>query len=292
MSSLGAPTAGRVVSLRVRPGEPVAAGQVLLTLQSADAAGARAMLEQASARAVAAEEALRRHTEMLAKGVGLELERFEAEVRAREARAELERARRAVALIGSGQGDVVSLRAPRAGVVMSVNTAVGAMVAPGTEALLEVGDPSRLWAVGDVPETDTGRFVKGQKVIVAVPGAKRQIPAVIDGFGSGIDPDTRRLPVYVALQGDLTGCAPGMFVEIELVAAARTLTLPVTAVLIKDGRRRVVYVQQRDGRFEVRDVRIGTTSGGRVSILDGLQPGERVVVKGALLLDGEAEQLL
>src|SRR6185436_20847717 len=110
-SSLGAPTAGRVVSVLVRPGEPVTPGKVLVTLQSADAAGARASVEQASARAAGAEENLRRQNEMVAKGVGLELERFEAETRAREARAELERARRASALLGGGQGDYVTLRA-------------------------------------------------------------------------------------------------------------------------------------------------------------------------------------
>jgi multidrug efflux pump subunit AcrA (membrane-fusion protein) len=82
MASLGAPTAGRVASVLVRPGESVAAGKVLLTLQSADAAGARATLEQAQARAVAAEDNVRRQNEMIAKGVGLELERFEARERA------------------------------------------------------------------------------------------------------------------------------------------------------------------------------------------------------------------
>jgi cobalt-zinc-cadmium efflux system membrane fusion protein len=292
VSSLGAPTAGRVASVLVRPGEAVAAGKVLLTLQSADAAGARATLEQAQARAAAAEENLRRQNEMVAKGVGLEFERFEAETRAREARAELERARRASVLLGGGKGDLVGLRAPTAGVVMTVKATVGAMVAPGGEALIEIADATRLWAVADVPESDTALITKGQRASVSIPSAQRQIEGVVDGIGSRIDPETRRLPIYIALGGDIKGLAPGMYAELRFATHAQGLTVPVTAVLIKDGKRRVVYVQRSDGRFEPRDVRVGATSGGRVPVLEGLRPGERIVVRGALLLDSAAEQLL
>ncbi len=291
-SSLGAPTAGRVASVLVRPGEAVTAGKPLLTLQSADAAGARATVEQARARAAAAEENLRRQNEMIAKGVGLELERFEAETRAREARAELDRARRASALLGGGQGDLVTLRAPAAGVVMSIKATVGAMVAPGGEALIEIGDASRLWAVADVAETDTALFSKGQAASVSIPSARRQLEGAVDGLGSRIDPETRRLPMYVVLKGDISGIAPGMYAELRFPQHKQNLTLPVTAVLIKDGKRRIVYVQRSDGRFEAREVRVGPVTGGRVAVLEGLQPGERVVVRGGLLLDTAAEQLL
>ncbi|HUP93719.1 MAG TPA: efflux RND transporter periplasmic adaptor subunit [Burkholderiales bacterium] len=291
-SSLGAPTAGRVVSVLVRPGEPVTPGKVLVTLQSADAAGARASVEQASARAAGAEENLRRQNEMVAKGVGLELERFEAETRAREARAELERAGRASSLVGAGKGDVVSLRAPSAGVVVSIKAAVGAMVAPGGETLVEIADPTRLWVVADVPESDTRLVSKGQKVSVSIPSARREMDGVVDGLGSRIEPDTRRLSIYIHLKGDVAGLSSGMYAELRFETTGETLTVPVTAVLIKNGTQRIVYVQRSDGRFEARPVRAGQPSGGRVAILEGLKPGERIVVKGALLLDTAAEQLL
>jgi cobalt-zinc-cadmium efflux system membrane fusion protein len=100
------------------------------------------------------------------------------------------------------------------------------------------------------------------------------------------------MPVYVALEGDLRGLSPGMRAEIRVEYRGSGVTVPVAAVLIRDGQRRVVYVQRADGRFEARDVRTGTAHAGRVSILEGLAPGERIVVRGALLLDGEAEQLL
>ena len=70
------------------------------------------------------------------------------------------------------------------------------------------------------------------------------------------------------------------------------ISLPVTAVLIKDGKRRVVYVEKSDGTYEARDVETGRNRDGRVIILKGVAAGERVVVRGALLLDTQAEQML
>ena len=68
--------------------------------------------------------------------------------------------------------------------------------------------------------------------------------------------------------------------------------LPVSAVLLKDGSRRIVYVEDNTGRFVPRELEVGDERGGRVRVLKGLKAGERVVMRGALLVDREAEQLL
>jgi cobalt-zinc-cadmium efflux system membrane fusion protein len=85
----------------------------------------------------------------------------------------------------------------------------------------------------------------------------------------------------------------GMLAQVALrVGAKAAISVPVSAVLIKDGKRRVVYVERADGAFESREVQTGQNRNGRVVIVQGLTAGERVVVRGALLLDTQAEQLL
>ncbi len=292
LSSVGAPFSGRITSVSVRPGERVKAGAPLVVLQSADASAARSQLEQATARASAAEDQLRRQVEMMARGVGLEVERVEAEARAREARAELERTRRAVAFAGGGQGSEVILRAPAAGVVVSVRASAGAIAEPGGDPLVELADPGRVWVVAEVPEPEVARIASSQRVQVRVPAIDAVLDGVVDGIGSAVDAASRRLPVYIALKAPPPGLTPGMLTEVRFAGSRDGLSVPVSAVLIKDGHRRVVYLQRADGKFEVREVRTGRSSGGRVAILEGLTAGERIVVKGALLLDGEAELLL
>ena len=292
-SAVGAPVAGRVAAVLVRAGEAVKAGAPLLAIDSADAAAARATLDQAATRLASAESVFRRNVEMTERGVGLQAERQEAEARLKEARAEHERARQAVNLIGGGQGSRITVKAPADGVVVAVRVAVGATVAPGGEALLELGDPSRLQVVAQVPESDLARVAVGAEAEVELPAIAARVPARVENFSPRVDADSRRAEVYLALAKPVGGLRAGMLVQVSLrVGAGAGLAVPVTAVLIKDGKRRVVYVERPDGTFEAREVRTGFSRDGQVGILEGLAPGDRVVVRGALLLDTQAEQLL
>ena len=292
-SAIGATAAGRVVAVLVRGGEVVKAGAPLLTIESADAAAARAALDQAATRLAAAESVYRRNVEMVEKGVGLEIERQEADSRLKEARTEHERARQAVNLMGAGQGSRITIRAPSNGVVMSIRVAAGATVAPGGEALLELGDPSLLQVVAQVAESDLSRVAVGQEAEVELPALAARIAAKVDSFNPRVEPESRRAQVYLTLAKRIDGLRAGMMAQVTLRMVAETgITLPVSAVLIKDGKRRVVYVERQDGSFEARAVETGRNQDGRVVILKGLSHGDRVVVRGALLLDGQAEQLL
>ncbi len=305
-SAIGATAAGRIVSVLVQSGDIVKAGAPLLVIDSADAAMARASLDTSAARLMAAEQAYKRQLEMLDKGVGLELEKQEAETRLKEARAESERSRHAADLIGAGQGMRVTVRAPVFGVVMNIKAAVGAMVAPGGEALVELGDPNHLQVVAQVPEGELRRIAVGQKGEVELQALSGRLSVRVESIGPRVDPESRRAAVYlgvgpaagsVAAKGAGAASASvlraGMMAQVLLnVASDGVLAIPVAAVLIKNGERRIVYVERADDRFEAREIQVGRSHAGRVQVLGGLTAGERVVVKGALLLDSQAEQLL
>ncbi len=291
--AVGAPVAGRVAAVLVRPGERVRSGAPLLAIDSAEAAAGRAALDQAATRLASAENLYKRQVEMVEKGVGLEIERQEAEARLREARAEHERARNAAGMIGTGQGNRYTVRAPADGVVMAIRAAVGASVAPGGEALLELGDPNRLQVVAQVPEGELRRVAVGQDAEVDLPALAARVSARIESFSPRVDPESRRAQLYLALARGEEGLRAGMLAQVRLrVTGDDGLSVPIAAVLIKDGKRRVVYVERPDGTFEARDVQTGRNRDGRVQILQGLRAGERIVVRGGLLLDTQAEQLL
>jgi cobalt-zinc-cadmium efflux system membrane fusion protein len=76
------------------------------------------------------------------------------------------------------------------------------------------------------------------------------------------------------------------------VESSHSVTLPVAAVLIKDGHNEVVLLETEPNHFVEREVTTGQTVGGRVPVLRGLNPGDHVVTKGALLIDSNGEQLL
>lgn len=288
------PVTARILSINARAGEIVKAGSPLMTLQSADVAAARSAYNQAKARNAAAEDLLHRQNEMIRKGVGLEVERFNAETSLLEARAELERARNTVKQFGSGKGDHFILRAPADGIVLDISASAGSMVLPGDKALVTISDPDGLWVIADIAESEISNIFVRQSASIHIPGAQVRLDAVIDNIGRAINEDQRRVPVYLSFREQPEHVSAGMLAEVQLNMTDDEvrLSLPTSAVLIKDGRQQIVYVQRSDGLYESRPVRIGSSYGSRVVVLEGLRAGEEVVVGGALLLDSAAEQLL
>jgi cobalt-zinc-cadmium efflux system membrane fusion protein len=144
-----------------------------------------------------------------------------------------------------------------------------------------------------VPESELRRIAAGQEAEVELPALALRLAARVESFSPRVDPDSRRAQLYLALAKPAEGLRAGMLAQVALrVPAEEGLSVPVAAVLIKDGKRRIVYVERGDGSFEARDVQTGRSRDGRVAILKGLKSGERIVVRGALLLDTQAEQLL
>ena len=293
LSAVTAPFNGRVASVAVEPGQRVTAGATLFTIESADAGGIRAQLDQARIKVRVAQESFARQSEMMKRGVGLEVERFESEMKLREARSELDRAERSAALVGAGQGTAIHVRAPVDGVIVGVKAAPGATVQAGGDALVEIGNPGGLWVVADVPEGEASRMAKAKSAEVLIDALNLRLPGKIIGVAPRSDAETRRTPVYLEVEKAPEDLRAGMLARVSVLTEAgeNELWLPVTAVLVKEGSKRVVYVEER-GRFVARPIEVGEDRGGRVRILSGLQGGERVVTKGALLVDREAEQLL
>src|SRR5262249_54761564 len=156
--------------------------------------------------------------------------------------------------------------------------------------LLELGDPTRLQVVAQVPESDLGRVSAGQEAEIELPALAARVAGRVENFNPRVEPESRRAAGYLALTTPVDCMRGGMLAQVRLrVGAEPGITVPVTAVLIKEGKRRVVYVERPDGSFELREVEIGRNQEGRVVVLKGLSRGERVVVRGALLLDTQAE---
>jgi cobalt-zinc-cadmium efflux system membrane fusion protein len=178
--------------------------------------------------------------------------------------------------------------------VVAVRAARGAMVQPGGDPLIEIGDPRDLWVVGDVPEGEAAQVAKGAPAEVSIAALNTTAAGKVAGVAARSDPETRRAQFYVELERAPADLRAGLLVRVTLrpLTTPGELWLPVTAVLLKEGGRRVVYVEDQDGKFTARDVEVGDGRGGQVRVLRGLQAGERVVMRGALLVDREAEQLL
>jgi len=293
VSQINLPVAGRVTAVAVSTGDRVKAGDPLITLTSPEAAATRASLAAALAEHDANKKELARQDAMATSGVGIESERSAAQAKLRQSEAELARAQTTTGILGGGGGSTIVLRAPIDGTVITRRATVGSVAAPGGDPLIEIGNPTSLWVVADVFERDLVQVHEGAEVEIELGAGEKPLHGRVASIGSALTGSMRTAPVYIALDAGSTAIRSGMFARATIKATAgQSIVLPAEAVLVKSGKRYVVYVEQADKRFAPRDVTVGRSVDGRVQVLSGVFPGDRVVVKGALLIDGAAEQLL
>jgi Cu(I)/Ag(I) efflux system membrane fusion protein len=182
--------------------------------------------------------------------------------------------------------------APADGVVTDKMVVQGTRVGPD-QPLYRTASLSPMWLIAEVQEQDLGSVRPGQQAtaaFVAFPG--RSFEGVVDFTYPTLATDTRTGRVRVVMPNADGALRAGMFanVEVEAPAGAGTgpaLTIPSSAVL-DSGTRQVVLVERGEGRFEPRQVRVGAQGDGQAEILDGLKPGERVVVGANFLIDAES----
>jgi cobalt-zinc-cadmium efflux system membrane fusion protein len=166
------------------------------------------------------------------------------------------------------------------------------VVQRGADPLVEIGDASALRIVADVFERDLSRVHPGARSIVTLGSVDRRVEGRVASIGTVVAAGLRTVPVYLIIDAHDTPMRPGMFGRVAIDSADGGITLPADAVLIKEGKGPVVFVQEDPLTFVQRSVEVARTVAGRVQILSGVSVGEKVVVHGALLLDGAADQLL
>ena len=293
LSAVPAPVAGRVLSVHAHAGDLVNKGDLLSVLLSTDALQTRSEVAEARIAQSAAAIELQRQRTMTDKGVGIDIDLRAAQTKQQETQQALARAQGAAALLGAGQGDRLEIRAPRTGLVAQRNAVPGAAVEAGA-ALFMVGEPKALGVTAQAYEADVAQIKPGAEVTVSLPQLTRDVRGQVRTIGAELDKETRRVPVFITLQEAVPALRPGMLAKVEASGQAqqREMVIPVTAVLIKDGTRSIVFVQRDKQVFEAKDVRLGQPVRGVVPVLGGLSPSDRIVVRGGLLLDGAASQLM
>jgi HlyD family secretion protein len=206
-----------------------------------------------------------------------------AEQRATEAAAQLQEARIAL-------GDT-ELRAPFDAILLERHVDVGALVSPATPAFTVV-DLHVVKARFSVPDTALHMFRAGQPRPMSVDAfANESFPGRVLSVAPAADPKARSFEITVAIDNPAMKLRSGMIASIHVSDEAkdrRQVRIPIDA-LVHDPTRDVylVYaVEQKGVEITVKDipVRPGPLVGNQVSILDGLAPGQRIVVSGANLL--------
>lgn len=182
---------------------------------------------------------------------------------------------------------LITVVAPRSGVVVNRGVTVGTSVDPST-TLLTIADLSRVWVVAEVPEADIPGIRVGSTALLDFPASGRQpFEARVDFLYPTMSERTRTLRVRFSAANGGGALRPGLYgtAAFEL-AGPPVITVPRDAV-VDTGVQQHVFVATRD-QFEPRAVTLGVQLADRVEVRSGLVEGERIVAAGVFLLDSES----
>jgi multidrug efflux system membrane fusion protein len=275
---------GQASAVNFQEGNRVTPGTVLalidpdryrLEAQRAEAAYKKAVADADRAKSeLARREALAREQLVSAE----EINRAQGEADRLIAEAEAARAARDIANQNVQRSRV---RAPRGGVINTRTLETGQYIRSGT-VLATIVDTSRLRLRFKVSEGESLRARTGQTVTFHVQSLGRtDFPAAIYHVGEVADPTTRQVEVlaWVKNPGVLK---PGFFAEVSLASESRKAATVVPESAVQASEQGFVSYVVKEGKAEVRPIRIGLRTGtGVVEILSGLQPGDVVVVEGS-----------
>ncbi len=184
---------------------------------------------------------------------------------------------------------VSTINSPIGGVIQTLDVRAGMTLEAG-QTLARINGLATVWLDVAVPEAQTGGVRIGQQVSAVLPAYPGETFAgKINAILPQANLDTRSLRVRVELPNRDARLKPGMTAQVRIAAgdAQSVLRVPSEA-LIRTGKRTLVMVAEKDGRYRPVEVRTGAESGEFTAITEGLQEGQQVVVSGQFLLDSEA----
>jgi membrane fusion protein, multidrug efflux system len=266
----------RIMRLNFDDGQFVRKGQTLAVLAAAQE---NAQLDQAQARAREATQQLERVQQLRDRGFATKANLDQQVAAADEARAQAAQAQATI-------GDRV-VKAPFSGWVSLRDISAGAIVSAGTE-IARISDIGTIKLDFTVPETML-TVLKPGLVIEATSAAYPGQPfhGTIHVIDPVLDPTTRAVKVRALLPNPGLRLKPGMLLTVQIESAPRmALSVPELSV-VGEGDDRFVYIVGKGGKVKRTPVETGVRMNGRIEIVRGLKPGQKVVTEGVVkITDG------
>lgn len=281
---------GRVTRVLVEPGQWVAAGQVLATIdrsvqaQTAESLAAQIRVAQADATLMQAN--LNRAQALVANGF---VSRADIESKTASRDAAIARVRVAQAQLGQQRAanGRLDIRAPAAGLVLTRQVEPGQVVSAGSGVLFRLAQGGEMEMRAVLSEADLAGLHTGVRAAVTPVGSDNRFNGEVWQVSPVIDPQTRQGIARIALKYD-PALRPGGFATAAIVSGASNVPLLPESAVQSDRAGNYVYIVDAQNRAARRTVKIGEVTDQGVSIVEGLTGTERVVVAaGAFLSPGQ-----
>lgn len=303
------PLPGLVRTVVADIGRAVRKGDVLFEIDSHEVAESKGDYMKKEAVRDLAKKTAEREAKLFEKKISAEAEVQEAQARLAAAEVDLANARMRLLRLGFSSPEIVSfehktsdnitgllsIRAPRSGIVIERNLNAGENVEPGKDLFL-LSDLSEVWVWADLRENDIPALAQkitggGGKIAAEVrtPGSGDMVyRGMLDILSGTMNEQTRTLKARIIIPNPEGMLRPGMFVNIKLLLSGgeSLLSVPKVAVLTDEGRP-FVFVHKEGDFWVRRPVSLGKNFGDMVEIQGGLISGQKIIADGSFLLKSD-----
>jgi cobalt-zinc-cadmium efflux system membrane fusion protein len=304
LSRIGANVTGRVSEIYANLGQQVKQGEVLAKITSTELTQSQLIYLKAKSANQLAEQAANRANILYKEDVIAlaELQRRESE--SSSAKAEYRAANDQLRVQGMDQASIDRLA--KTGLIESINHVVtsiageiverkinkGQVVQPA-DALFSVADLNTLWAISEVPESNSYLIHKGQKASLIIPSLRNQeVDGVVAHVSSTVNTQTRTVVVRMELPNKNGQMKPGMLATMLIESQPmEKLVVPVNAVFREDNQDHV-FIRQDDNRYRMIPVKLGAEGRGYRPVISGLDDGQEIAIDGAYHLNTERKRQL
>jgi Cu(I)/Ag(I) efflux system membrane fusion protein len=189
---------------------------------------------------------------------------------------------------GEKPARTIAVPAPTTGTVIE-KMAVEGMRYQAGETLFRIVDTRTMWVLAEVYEQDLAYVKAGDMARVTVNAwPDRPFAGRVTFIYPSVGKENRTAKLRIEVDNADGRLRADMAAVVEIEAPiGRALAAPDSAI-IDSGRRQIVLVERREGRYEPRPVKLGARVPGYAQVLEGLKPGERVVTSATFLIDAES----
>lgn len=281
---------GKVMELKVGLGDHVTRGQLLAVVDSGDLAQANADVEKARDALDLAKKTLDRARGVKAAGGNATKDLEAAQSGYNQALAEFNRAQTRLAAVGGTPGSAaqrpMQVTAPTSGYITALSVSSGMYVNDATAAMMTISNLDSVWITANVPESDVGQIVKGEKVDAVLSAYPNE---VFHGTVSFVNPllqsDTRRDLVRAVFTNADSKLKPNMYANVSIAVPQPAQVFVPESALLMNNDNTSVFVEVAPWTFERRTVELSYDESGDTRVLKGVKAGDRVVVRGGVLLN-------
>jgi len=304
LSRIGANVTGRVSDILAVPGQIVKQGDILAKITSTELTQSQLSYLKAKSASQLADQAANRAKILYKEDVIALAELQKREAESSSAKAEFRAANDQLRVQGMDQASIDKLA--KSGLIESINNVIatipgeiverkinkGQVVQPA-DALFTVADLNTLWAISEVPESNSYLIHKGQKASLIIPALRNQeIDGSVAHVDSIVNPQTRTVVVRMELANKEGQIKPGMLATMLIESQPMDkLVVPVGAVVREDNHDHV-FVRLDDDLYRMVAVKLGPEGKGFRPVISGLKEGQEIATEGAYHLNTERKRQL